>query len=446
MLSEREQKVLNLIDVNKDEVVEYAKQLISFKTITPPRESVQLDPKRTDKTASMHINRDEFRGLQNLVSNTLKEMNFNIDIWEIDSAKLKISPGSGVMSNRDMSDMPVLVGKLEGSGAGKSLLLNGHYDVVPPGILENWSHDPFKGEIEDNKLFGRGACDMKGGIAAMLKAVKFIQESGVKLNGDLTIEIVPDEEITSMGTLACCQKGYKADAAIVPEPTDMNIYVAMRGGMTGKITVFGRAGHAETAQPHWTEGGAVNAISKAVKILLALEELSNDWRTRPDRQHKFLDPDIIVPTLINGGEWVNTYPEKVEVRFASDFIPSTMDIEKEIQEKITSVADTDPWLREHPPKLETDPWLYGAEIDENEPIVKTAINAAGELGIKSKPIGLGSLTDAIHLINYAKIPTVSFGPSIKTAHMADEFVEIDELINTTKVIALAILRWCEYSK
>ena len=431
MLSEKERKVLNLIDENKWEIIEYLRKLISFETITPADNS---------KAES-----DEYKKLQDFIYKTLKGMNFALDIWEIDASKLESFPGALVEPNRDLGNMPVVVGKLESDGKGRSLILNGHYDVVPPGVIGNWKHNPFKGEIEDDNIFGRGACDMKGGIAAMLKAVKFIQKAGIKLNGDLTVETVPEEEITEMGTLACCQKGYKADAAIIPEPTNMNVLVAMRGCLSGKITVFGRAGHAEMTQPHWREGGAVNAISKAVKVIQALEELTEEWRTRPDKRHKFLDPDIITPTLIKGGEWSVMYPEKVEITFDSMFIPSTINIRKEIEEKIMSVAATDSWMKEHPPKLETDSGQYGAEIDENEPIARIAMEAASELGIKSKPAGMGSLTDAIHLINYSKIPTISIGPSDKPAHMADEFVDIDELINLTKVLALAILRWCGYS-
>ena len=278
----------------------------------------------------------------------------------------------------------------------------------------------------------------------MLEAVKFIHQAGINLNGDLTIETVPEEESTCMGTLACCQKGYTADAAIIPEPTNMNVLVAMRGCLGGKITVPGRAGHAEMTQPHWREGGAVNAISKAVKIIQALEELTEDWRTRPDKQHKFLDPDIITPTLIKGGEWSVTYPEKVEITFDSMHIPQTANIREEIEQRIMSVAATDPWMKEHPPKLETD-WVYGAETGENEPIVKTALEAANEVGIAPKLVGMGSLTDAIHLINYSKIPTISIGPSDKTAHAVDEFVDIGQLVDTTKALALAIMRWCGYS-
>ncbi len=111
-------------------------------------------------------------------------MNFSIDVWEVDSSELKSFPGSGIIQGRDLSNMPVLVGKLKGNGKGESLILNGHYDVVPEGIVENWKHDPFKGEIEDNRIFGRGANDMKGGIAAMLHAIKFIQKAEIELGGD----------------------------------------------------------------------------------------------------------------------------------------------------------------------------------------------------------------------------------------------------------------------
>jgi acetylornithine deacetylase len=245
-----------------------------------------------------------------------------------------------------------------------------------------------------------------------------------------------------MGTLSCCQRGYRADAALIPEPTGMDVLLAMRGSLYGEITVFGRAGHAEMAQPHWTEGGAVNAISKAVKVLQGLEALAEEWRVRSDKRHRYLDPDTIVPTLIQGGEWAVTIPEQVKISFGSMFIPSTRDTRKAIEAKLTGIASTDPWMREHPPKLETGEWLYGAEVGEDEPIIQTGLRALQDLGREPKLIGYGTLTDAIHLINYAQIPTISIGPSGLTAHMANEYVEVDELVDTAKAIALVTLRWC----
>jgi acetylornithine deacetylase len=429
MISEVENKVLDLIDGNRNELIALLQKLVQFKTITPQ-----------DDTRVEH---SEFADHQEFIRGILDKMNFDLETWEADATKLDRFPGSGVYPERDLSNMPIVSGKLPGSGNGRSLILNGHYDVVPIGLIENWQFDPFKGEIVDGRMYGRGTCDMKGGIAAMIQALKAIQDVGIALGGDITIEIVPDEEATSMGTLACCQKGYTADAALIPEPTDMKVLVAMRGGMGGKLTVYGRAGHAEMTQPHWTEGGAINAISKAVKFIHAFEDMTEEWRTRPDKQHKLLDPDIITPTVIKGGEWSVTYPEKVEIVFDSMFLPGTMDKIKEIEAHIDRVAALDPWMRENPPKLDIDSWLYGAEVDENEPIVQMGLKVLADMGLEAGLTGFGSLTDAIHLINYSKIPTISIGPGSKPAHEADEYVEIEELVDTAKALALTIMRWCK---
>ncbi len=428
MILEKEKEILDSVGDNQQAIVGCLKDLIGFKTVTPPE--------------GVRVKHDEFRNFQDTIAATLDEMDFQLDVWEVDPAELDAFPGAGVDPARDLRNMPVVVGKLPGTGGGRSLILNGHCDVVPPGLLENWRHDPFAGEVVDGKVFGRGACDMKGGIAAMLQAIKLIHKAGVRLAGDLIVQVVPDEEMSCMGTLTCCQRGYRADAAIIPEPTDMKVLVAMRGSLYGKITVFGRAGHAEMTQPHWTEGGAVNAISKAAKVIEGLETLSRQWSTRPDKQHPYLDPDKIVPTVIKGGEWTVTYPEKVEISFGAIFLPGTTDTRQEIERQLAQVAAADPWLKANPPRLTVKGWHYGAEVDVNEPIVQTALGAMQDVGLEPGVMGFGSLTDAIHLINYAKVPTISIGPNLKPAHMADEFVDIEELLNTTKVLALAIMRWC----
>ncbi len=433
MLSKQEQKVAHRVEKVKEDILSSLSDLISYKTVTPAAGS------KGDGRSGEYIKCQEY------IESLLKEMGIDeIDKWNIDCAKLKAFPGSGVIPDRDLTDIPVLVGIFKGTGRGKSMILNGHYDVVSPGQLENWKYEPFKATVEVNKLFGRGAYDMKGGIASMIFALKCIQDSGFVLRGDVIIESVPDEELTSMGTLSCCQRGYRAQAALIPEPTELNPLIAMRGNLNGKITVFGRAGHGDMPQPHWREGGAVNAISKAVKILQALEELTEEWRTRPDKRHKYLPPDMVLPTLIHGGEWIIMYPEKCEIEFNSDFIPNTTNLKDEIEEKIKLVANGDSWMSNHPPRFETNPWLYGAEIDENDPIVKVVSEASEDVGHNPKIGGFASLTDAIHLINYAKTPTVTIGPSGGGIHEANEFVYIDSLISATKILALTLMRWCGY--
>ena len=196
------------------------------------------------------------------------------------------------------------------------------------------------------------------------------------------------------------------------------------------------------AQPHWQDGGAVNAISKAVPVLQGLESLAEEWQTRPDKQHRYLDPDTIVPTVIQGGEWEVTYPEQVAISFGAMFTPGTVDTREQIEAQLRRVAELDPWLRENPPTLETGEWHYGAEIDEDEPIVQTGLQVLRDLGGEPDLIGIGSLTDAVHLINYAGIPTISVGPGGETAHSADEYVELASLVTAAQAIALIVMRWC----
>ena len=425
MLTAEETRVLRLIDSQRNELADLLCRLIRFKTVTP-----LLGGKAEG---------EDYRDLQAFVAGYLEDLGFGVETWEADAASLEPFPGSGVVPDRDLSNMPILVGRR--NGQGRSLLLNAHYDVVPPGVLENWSVPPFDGVVADGKVFGRGAGDMKGGFAAMLQALHCIAQAKADPLAPLIFESVPDEEQTSMGTLACCERGLRADAGLIPEPTDLNVLVAARGSFSGRIIVPGRAGHSEETQPPWEQGGAVNAITKAVKVLQRLDALNGEWASRPEKHHTYLDPDVIVPTMIRGGEWEVMYPERVEIAFTSDFVPTTRDIRAEIQAALDSVAREDSWLSAHPPVLDAPGWLYGAEVGEDEPIVQIASASLADLNIPPKLRGCGSLTDMVHLVNYSKVPTVSIGPSTRSIHAPDEHETIDDLVATAKALALVILRW-----
>ena len=425
MLVPDERRVLERIEERQADLVTLLVRLLRFRTVAP------LIGETAQGTA--------YRELQAFVSNRLEALDFATETFEVDASSLPRFPGSGVVPDRDLSNMPVVVGRREGHG--RSLLLNAHYDVVPPGVLDNWSHPPFEGVISDGRVFGRGACDMKGGFAAMLHALACLRDVGADVSTPLVFESVPDEEQTSMGTLACCARGLRADAGIIPEPTGLQVLVACRGSFSGTILVEGRAGHSEMTQLPWDQGGAVNAIAKAVRVLEGLEALNASWQTAPEKRHRYLDPDIIVPTMIRGGEWEVMHPERVEITFTSDFVPATKDIRGEIQRVLDTIARGDSWMREHPPRLEAHGLLYAGEVGEDEPIVRAASAALADLGVAPKLAGFGSLTDMVHLVNTAKVPTVSIGPSPRSAHTADEHVSIDELVTTAKVVALMILRW-----
>lgn len=452
MFTDLESRVLRLIEQNQTDLITSLQQMIRYKTVTPDM----------DACAEGEVYREH----QKYIRTLLAGMDFETEMWEIDAAQLEEAPGRGVRPDRDLRGMPVVVGRLPGAinppdrrsstkvsrpaaarndEIGRSLLLNGHYDVVPEGDAALWTYDPYSATLANGRLYGRGTADMKGGNAAMLFAVKMIREAGLRINGDLTVQIVPDEEATCMGTLACCLRGYTADAAFIPEPTNMGLLVAMRGSVYGQITVPGRAGHAEMAQPPWTEGGAVNAISKAAKVVQMLDALAEEWRPRPDRQHKLIGPDFVLVTSIHGGEWEVTYPEKAEIRFGAMIAPPRGNPVDEIRAKLAELALSDPWMAAHPPTLTHGPWYYGAEVAEGEPIVRAAASALTDLGIPPELSGFGSLTDAIHLINLSKIPTISVGPDMDTIHAADESIEIRQLVELSKTIALLVIRWCGVS-
>ncbi len=429
MPSEEEARVLERIEARQHDLVDLLVRLIRYRTVSP----------LIGETANGRDSRD----LQVFVGDRLRALGFDVETWEIEPGSLDAFPGSGVLKDRDFRNMPVLVGRR--LGRGRSLLLNGHYDVVPAGVRENWTHPPFDGEVADSRVYGRGACDMKGGFAAMLYALECIDAAGAELSGPLVFESVPDEEQTSMGTLACCQRGIRADAGLIPEPTGLSVLVACRGSFSGKIIVEGRAGHSEMTPIPWEEGGAVNAIAKAVRVLEGLEALNASWQASPAKRHKYLDPDIIVPTMIRGGEWEVMHPERVEITFTSDFVPTTKDIRGEIQDVLDTIARGDSWMAQHPPRLEAEGYLYGGELSEDEPIVRTGCAALEDLHIRPQLRGFGSLTDMVHLVNTAHVPTISIGPSPTTAHTADENVSIDELVTTAKAIALTILRWATHA-
>lgn len=426
-----EQNCLDYVETHQERILLFLQKLIQLPTITP----------QYHQTAQG----DAYRNLQDVVSDLLSEMGVDsIDIWEQDAAELDEFPGSGISPGRDLGNMPILAATIKGYGGGKSLILNGHYDVVPVGDQDLWSSDPFSGEIRDRKVFGRGACDMKGGIAAMLFALKFLDEQGIQLNGDVIVQMVPDEEMSCMGTLACCQRGYQADAALIPEPTDMRIMIAMRGSRYGEIVVRGRAGHAEMPQQDWQEGGGVNAISKAKIVLQAIDELNKLWESDPNKQHPLLPPDVVVPVGIRGGgDWSVTLADAVHIQFGMIVQPSSQDVFEALEQFLLDRTGADSWLRAKPPEVKYEKsYHYGAEISEDEPVVELAKGILDDLGFSPEVCGYGSLTDAIHLINFSKIPTISIGPTLQQAHMVDEYIEIDQLVDLTKMITLLLIRWC----
>ena len=343
---------------------------------------------------------------------------------------------------------PQLAARFAGAGGGPSLLLNGHIDVVAPGPRADWSCDPFAGELRDGSVHGRGACDMKGGVAAMVFAVEALRELGVELAGDVIVNTVSEEETTGAGGLVAART-LKADAAIVPEPTRLTVCAGCRGALLVAITVEGRAGHAGIPAAPPADGGAVNAIDKARQVLDAIERLNASWAAAPP--HPRLAPADCVPTGIQGGEWFVSHPAICRIECHLEFLPDQADAggwgalaRREVEAAIRHAAEQDEWLREHPPRVE---WLLGgvpsSELAEEEPIVQALLAAQRDLTAHAELRGFDQWSDGATLIREGGIPAVNYGPGdIRFAHTAREHVPVADLVACAQGIALTAMRFC----
>jgi acetylornithine deacetylase len=376
-------------------------------------------------------------------------------VWEPDADAMQGKPL--VPPGLDFAGRPQLIARQRGAGGGRSLVFNGHIDVVSAEPRQAWTSDPFVAEPRDGKLYGRGACDMKGGVAAMVFALESLAALGVRLNGDLLVATNTDEESSGAGGSALVEHGLRADAGIVTEPTGFDVWVACRGSEYGVVTVPGRPGHAEVNQPDWHQGGAVNAIEKAGVLLDAIASLRREWGARGGFDHPFLSRPALLPTMARSGEWPVTYPATCDLTIAVMYLPVQADatgwgadVRAEVERWIARETAKDDWLAANPPVIKW--WPNGVmpfEIPTSEPIVDTTLHATSDTGHPGSLSGLDSWYDGATLTSLAGIPSVGYGPpgfdaeGVSVAHMIDEFVPIDGLVASAQGLAVSAMRFCE---
>jgi acetylornithine deacetylase len=390
---------------------------------------------------------------QEYVAKKLQGMGLDVDVFEPWSVP-GIEEHPGWWPGLEYRDRPNVVARFKGVGSGSSLILNGHIDVVPAGPKELWTHDPYGGEIVDGKLFGRGAADQKAGIASMIMALECVLEAGFEPLGDVIVESAVNEELGGYnGTLACCAKGYEADAAIVTEPTGLAIAPASKGGQTYKVTVPGRSSH----HAWWWEG--VSALDKALLVKRALkrwEELrAEELKDTPlfsDRTHYPIPALADTVWYLRAGDpEIMANPSVAEMAFWVDVLPGEDREEtlRRFEEFVIREVSADPYLGEHPPRLERALMrpFTGVSMDPGHPVIGSLSRAHEQVVGRAAPlVGMGGASDAMIFNLYSKTPAVVFGPgSIRTAHSPDEFVEVADVMAATKILALTILDYCGYA-
>jgi acetylornithine deacetylase len=437
-LSGGEQRISDAVAERREELVALASGLIGFDT-TARRVG---DPPRQEKA------------LQELLAERLRATGAEIDLWEPDADALAGKPL--VPPGLDFAGRPQLVARRRGAGGGRSLVLNGHIDVVSVEPRERWTSEPFAAEVRDGKLYGRGSCDMKGGIASMVLAAEVLAAEGVGLAGDLIVATNTDEESSGAGGTAIVERGLRADAGIVTEATGFDVWVACRGSEYGVVRVPGRPGHAEVRQPGWRDGGAVNAIEKATVVIDAIRSLRAEWAARDGLDHRYLSRPDLLPTMAAAGEWPVTYPAWCDLTLAVMYVPRQADaagwgadVRREVEEWIVHETAKDDWLAKHPPTFEW--WPNGVmplEIAESEAIVGTMQEATSDVGRPGRLGGLDSWYDGATLTHLAGIPSIGYGPpgfdadGLSLAHMVDEYVPVDGLVGCAQGIAVAAMRFC----
>ncbi len=387
------------------------------------------------------------RDVQAVIADRMEALGAAIEQWEPDAKGLaKYEGRPGYYPGRDFRARPNLLARIAGAGGGRSLLLFGHVDVVKAGT--GWSLDAFGAVRRDGRVYGRGAVDMKGGIAAMIMAVEAVVRAGLTPAGDILVGTVVDEEAGGMGTLAFVDRGHRADACILTEPTDLAIAPLCRGILWGRLIIPGRSGHIEMPQGDWRTGGAVDAIDKLRLFLGQFERLNADWAQR--KTHPLLPiPCQLHAAQVQAGEYPTTFANRAELVFNAQYLPREQDsvglggnVKREIEEYVRYVAATDAWLREHPPTIE---WLIDADCGEtpaDHEFVRLCADSMRRLGSRGKVEGICSHTDMGWLVRVG-IPTVNFGPGDpRMAHQSDEYVEEASLLDATRMVALTMLDWC----
>jgi acetylornithine deacetylase len=424
------------IGERSSELVSLVRTLVGFNTV-----SVDLSP------GSEHRENDE-RELQEFVSERLRALDAEVDLFEPDAAALRDHPMMPPWHH--WRGRPITVATLRGQGGGRSLIVNGHIDVVSPGDLSRWTSPPFEADVRDGRIYGRGAVDMKGGVAAAIFALEALAANGVRLAGDVIVQTVPDEETCAMGTVAVIERGYRADAGLVPEPTKLNFWVATRGLLHGSVAVPGRSAHAEMNQPSWQEGGGVNAIEKSVPVLQAFKTLSGEWATRESKAHPLLGRPSVQPTIIRGGAFISNVPESCEIDINATYLPGDADEDGygsiprgEILSAVDEAVRRDDWLADSSPAWTWATDYPPSEIDPGEDIIAVTREAAAQVGVDARAEGIDTTYDGALLTRLAGVPSPAFGAGdLGRAHAPDEWVGVDELVLGARAYARAICAWC----
>jgi len=342
------------------------------------------------------------------------------------------SLGMKVRLQEVLPKRPNIIAEVLGGNNGKSIMFNGHIDTVPIGNIEKWNTDPYKAIIKDSKLFGRGATDMKGSIASMIIAIKYIMNNVENFNGKIIFTGVMAEETTGLGTQKVLEENIKTDMAIVGEPSDEKIYRAHKGTIWFNIFTYGKLEHSSESD---TESN--NAI---INMMRLIEEINKISKELEGKNNSLVGHPSINVGLIEGGTKQNMIADSCKVSIDRRILPEEEpnEILDELRVRFDNLRLIDNRLKFN---IEKDTIREAVEVSESEPIVQEVKRAVNKI-LNINPIvsGMKATTDMSILVNQGNIPSVIYGPGfIKQAHTIDEFIEVERLVESSQVYAEVLL-------
>ncbi len=388
------------------------------------------------------------QGAQAFMAGELEARGMDVDRWRIDVDDIRGMPGFSPVIG-DYEDAQNVVGTLRSATRkGRSLILNGHIDVVPEGPLDMWDRPPFEPSVADGWLYGRGSGDMKAGLASNLFALDALRHMGLAPAADVFFQSVVEEECTGNGALACLQRGYRADAALIPEPFEEKLVTAQLGVIWFQVHLKGLPTHVAYA------GSGANAIEAAIPLIHALHQVEERWNA-PDRRSRDYrhvhHPINLNIGRIRGGDWTSSVPAwcVFDVRIA---IYPGQDIgaaRAEIEEALTGAARADAFMKNALPEIVYHGFMaegYALSGDGSARAAGAidALDRAHEAvhGAKLERASITATTDARFFGLYADTPALVYGPRAEAIHGFNERVELESIRRITGATALFIAGWC----
>lgn len=383
---------------------------------------------------------------QNYIAEFLGKLGWQPCIYGLDSVP-GLTDHPLYWKGRNYSNRPNLGARRKGAGGGRSLLLSGHIDTVPRGT-QPWTRGAFDATVEDNRLYGRGSNDMKGGVGTNLFVIETLHALGISLRGDLVFETVVDEEFGGVnGTLAGRLAGFNADAAIISEPSFLRICPAQRGGRTAHITLHAAGGVLNEGK------FPVGVVDQLTYLLARVQEFAAARRTKA-RVHEMYaqhaDPVPVSITKVFTSPWGTrepiTIPETCQVEMYWQAMPGETqeNIEREFFEWFHAMVAGAPELFSRPPAVEFPiRWLPGSAILKSEPLIRELAQcAAGVLGQEPPIVGIEGPCDMYVFHQAFGMPAVLWGAKGGNTHGADEYLEIDSALDAARTLLRFVCRWC----